>query len=71
MKKNNSYLIEVTEAKGFLYGQLELYKIEFAETDNNKYLQVMNKMNQTLETVIKMDETIRRLSKEIHSLKQK
>ena len=32
----------------FLYGQLELYKIEFANSGNNKYLEVMNEMHKTI-----------------------
>ncbi len=59
-----SYLTEKQLANNFLYGQLELYKIEFSETGDNKYLEVMNNFNKTLNTLKKMDELIQRLSKE-------
>jgi hypothetical protein len=64
MAKENRYEIRVHNAKNFLQGQLELYKIEFSETGNNKYLEVMNELNNTLETVIRMDKLICRLLKE-------
>ena len=54
----------------FLEGQLELYKIEFSETGNNKYLDVMNRLNITLETINKMDEIIQKLSIENKELKK-
>ena len=60
----DKYLIEVQELKCFLLGQIELYKIEFTETQNNKYLDVMNKLNKCTETVNKMDELINYLIKE-------
>jgi len=59
MKK--TYLIEKQLAESFLYGQLELYKIEFAETGNNKYLEVMNDLNRTINIFKKMDEAINKL----------
>lgn len=64
MKKHHfkdKYLIEVQELKCFLLGQIELYKIEFSETQNNKYLDVMNKLNKCTETVNKMDDLINHL----------
>ena len=64
----DKYLLEVQELKSFLYGQLELYKMEFSETGNNKYLDVMNKLNKCQETVIKMDELIIHLLKERREL---
>tara|TARA_R110000796_G_scaffold74450_1_gene167520 strand:- start:121 stop:321 length:201 start_codon:yes stop_codon:yes gene_type:complete len=65
-----SYLLEVQELKSFINGQLELYKIEFSETGNNKYLDVMNRLNITLETINKMDEIIQKLSIENKELKK-
>ena len=59
MKK--TYLIEKQLAEYFLYGQLELYKIEFSNTGNNKYLEVMNDLNRTINTFKKMDEAINKL----------
>jgi len=59
MKK--TYLIEKQLAESFLYGQLELYKIEFSNTGNNKYLEVMNDLNRTINAIKKMDEAINKL----------
>lgn len=42
---------KVNNAKAFLLGQLELYKIQFAETGNNKYLEVMNELHKTIEVM--------------------
>ena len=70
MEKENRYLVRVTNSKNFLQGQLELYKIEFSETGNNKYLEVMNELNKTLETVIRMDKVICRLIIENRKLKE-
>ena len=69
MEKENRYSLAVANAKNFLQGQLTLYKIEFSETDNNKYLEVMNEFNTTLETIIRMDNAIRRLTKQNRELK--
>ena len=70
MEKENRYSLAVANAKNFLQGQLTLYKIEFSETDNNKYLEVMNEFNSTLETIIRMDNAIRRLTKKNRELKK-
>jgi len=70
MEKENRYSLAVVNAKNFLQGQLTLYKIEFSETDNNKYLEVMNEFNTTLETIIRMDNAIRRLTKQNRELKK-
>ena len=61
MAKENRYIIRVANAKNFILGQLELYKIEFSETSNNKYLDVMNDLNETLETIERMDKLIHKL----------
>ena len=66
----DKYLLDVQEAKAFLYGQLELYKIQFSETGDNKYLDVMNKLNKVGVTIKKMDETILHLFKENKELKK-
>lgn len=42
---------KVNNAKAFLLGQLELYKIQFAKTGDNKYLEVMNELNKTIEVM--------------------
>lgn len=49
--------LEQNERLTFLYGQLELYKIEFANTGNNKYLDVMNELHKTI-NFIKSNQTL-------------
>tara|TARA_R110002167_G_scaffold320694_1_gene526537 strand:+ start:617 stop:838 length:222 start_codon:yes stop_codon:yes gene_type:complete len=56
--------------ESFLQGQLELYKREFAETGNNRYLEVMNQLNATIITFRHMRETIDRLARENIKLKK-
>jgi hypothetical protein len=70
MKKENRYYLRVANAKNFIQGQLTLYKIQFVETDDNKYLDVMNELNETLETIIRMDKVICRVLKENRELKK-
>ena len=71
MEKSNLYTVEIQNAQHIIMGQLELYKIEFAETGDNRYLQVMNNLNQTQETIRRMDKVIKRFSKENRQLKNK
>ncbi len=70
MSKENRYTLKVQRAEAFLLGQLELYKIEFAETNYNGYLEVMNELNETLDTVKRMDKVINRIFKENQILKK-
>ena len=67
-KAKENYTHSVNEAMNFLNGQLELYKIEFINTGDNKYLQVMNDLNSTFKLIGNMDFEIKRLSKECHKL---
>ncbi len=69
MKK--TYLIEKQLAESFLYGQIELYKIKFADIGDNKYLKVMNNLNMAIEFIRKSDDVIKKLSKENKKLKDK
>lgn len=50
--------LKIVKARTFLYGQLELYKIEFSRTSENRYLQVMNDLNETIETLKYLEEII-------------
>lgn len=50
--------LKIVKARTFLYGQLELYKIEFARTLDNRYLEVMNNLNETIETLKYLEEAI-------------
>jgi hypothetical protein len=55
--------LRLQNAKLFLGGQLALYKIEFAKEGNNKYLKVMNELNDTIEVLNTLDEHCRTLNK--------
>ena len=55
----------------FLQGQLELYKIEFSETGNTKYLEVMNQFDATLKCFRHMKNNLEKLSNENEQLKKK
>ena len=57
--------------ESFLQGQLELYKIEFSETGNNKYLEVMMQFDSTLKCFRHMKSIIEKLSKQNQELKQR
>lgn len=57
--------------ESFLQGQLELYKIEFAETGDTKYLEVMNQFDATLKCFRHMKGNLERLSKENQELKKR
>lgn len=59
----NGYLTQKQEVESFLYGQLELYKIEFSQTNDNNYLEVMNNINKTINIIKRMDSAISKLSK--------
>ena len=54
-----NYHDEYSSRLGFLNSQLELYKIEFSETDNNKYLEVMNELNKTIKFLKKCDRAMK------------
>ena len=69
-KKSNKYTLCVLETKNFLFGQIELYKIQFSETSNNGYLEVMNSLNNSLDTVQRMSNAIDRLAKQNTRLKR-
>jgi ribosome maturation factor RimP len=71
MEKEKRYTIAVLNARTVILGQLELYKIEFSETSNNKYLQVMNDLNTTLDTIERMDKVVSRLTLENNKLKNR
>tara|TARA_R110001606_G_scaffold91591_1_gene204229 strand:+ start:3814 stop:4041 length:228 start_codon:yes stop_codon:yes gene_type:complete len=56
--------------ESFLQGQLELYKIEFSNTGNTKYLEVMNQFDATLKCFRHMKEIINKLSIENKELEK-
>lgn len=64
-------ILNIALAKKIVQGQLELYKIEYAETNNDNYLHVMLDLRRTLEVLKSMDSAITKLSKENKELKAK
>lgn len=59
-----TFELRLQNAKLFLGGQLALYKIEFVKEGNNKYLKVMNELNDTIEVLNTLDEHCRQLMKQ-------
>ena len=55
----------------FLQGQLELHKIEFSETGDNKHLRIMLQFKETLDSFRFLREQNERLSGENFKLKGK
>lgn len=44
-----SYDLEYINRRAFIEGQLKLYKAKFIETNDDRYLEVMNELNKTCE----------------------
>jgi hypothetical protein len=61
--------IDLINTKNFLTGQLELYKIEFVNTNNNKYLSTMNDFDKAIKTINYLESALRRLVEENKQLK--
>ena len=62
--------LDLIDTKNFLTGQLELYKIEFVKTNNNKYLSTMNDFDKAIKTVNYLESVLRRLAEENRGLKK-
>ena len=60
---------KINNTVNFINAQLELYKIEFAETSDNKYLEVMNKMNETLKLIKDLTNAYKGTCKELMKTK--
>ena len=60
---------KINNTVNFINAQLELYKIEFAETSDNKYLEVMNKMNDTLKLIKDLTNAYKGTCKELMKTK--
>lgn len=61
--------MEYLDVDNFLTGQLELYKITFQETSNNKYLEVMNNLYGSLNYIRQQQKLLERLARENNKLK--
>jgi len=66
-----SKILNINELDTFLFGQLELYKIQFSETNDNKYLEVMNDLNKAITTFRALYNTVDKLNKELTIIKNK
>lgn len=58
------FRLEYTNRRAFIEGQLKLYKIQFIETNDDKYLEVMNELNKTLSFLELCRDEIYRLHKD-------
>ena len=67
-KAIDGYKLSLSMGMNFLMEQLELYKEQFAESGDNKYLKTMNDMYSCYKLVVNMDYEIKRLSKECRRL---
>lgn len=65
MTNQDNIKLKILEAKTFLQGQLQLYKIEFVETENNKYLEVMNELNKTFQLIDYLEKNSIEISKKL------
>ena len=61
---------KINNTVNFINAQLELYKIEFAETSDNKYLEVMNRMNDTLKLIKDLTNAYKGTCKELMKTKR-
>jgi hypothetical protein len=71
MTNSDKIQFKINSTKHFLEGQLKLYKMEFIETENNKYLEVMNEMNEALRVVRYLESFSKKLMKDYNQLKNK
>ena len=67
-KAVGAYTLAVTNGSNFIQGQLELYKDRFINTNDNKYLEVMNNLHGVFKLIKNMDYEVKRLSKQCRIL---
>lgn len=60
-----SIYLEHLNRRAFLEGQLELYKQKYIDTDNRKYLEVMNEISKTIDYVRTSYEIINNMGKQL------
>lgn len=51
MNESDKIYLRLQYNKTWIYGKLEKYKLQFVETGNNRYLDMMNGLNETLECI--------------------
>ena len=54
--------LKALNTKAWLTGRITLYKIKFAETDNNNYLDTMNNYNETLKLVRFLEDKMKEIN---------
>jgi hypothetical protein len=64
-----SFELEYINRKSFIDGQLKLYKIEFANTNNDKYLDVMNELSKMNVFLAKTKDVMYNVHRENKALK--
>ena len=65
-----SFDLEYVSRKSFIDGQLTLYKIQFADTNNDKYLDVMNELSKLNVFLAKTKDVMYNLHRENKALKE-
>lgn len=65
MTNSDTIQLKINEAKTFMVGQIELYKLQFVETHDSKYLEVMNDLNKTLQLIIFLEKNSIEISKQL------
>lgn len=60
-----SIYLEHINRLAFLEGQMELYKQKFIDTDNRKYLEVMNELNKTIDYIRNSYEIMNNMGKKL------
>lgn len=65
-----SFELEYINRKTFIEGQLKLYKIQFIETNDDKYLEVMNELSKVSVFLEKTRDVMYKVHKENKQLKE-
>lgn len=60
-----SIYLEHINRLAFLEGQMELYKQKYIDTDNRKYLEVMNELNKTIDYIRNSYEIMNNMGKKL------
>ena len=65
-----SFELEYNNRKAFIEAQLRLYKTQFIETNDDKYLEVMNELSKTSVFLTKCRDTMYKVHRENKNLKE-
>jgi hypothetical protein len=70
LSKDDITKLKINDSIQFLQGQLELYKIEFANTGDNKYIATMNDIKKSIEVIDFLDRALMYRTKQYIKLKR-